>query len=109
MTLRLAFLAACALAALPAAAAEPPQRTPEAIVRDTCILCHGPRGIEGAPRIGDARAWSKRVSRGLDALVRSASEGKGGMPPRGGMPDLTESELRAVVAYLSGADAQRNR
>ena len=84
------------------AADPPPARSPESIVRGTCILCHGP-GIGDAPRMGDTRAWSKRTARGLDALVRSAAEGKGAMPPRGGVPDLTEAELRAVVAYLSGA------
>jgi cytochrome c5 len=76
-------------------------RTPQAIVRDTCGLCHGP-GIGGAPRIGDERAWRKRSERGLDSLVRTAAEGKGAMPVRGGMPDLTEAELRAVVAYMAG-------
>ena len=92
------------LAALPAsgAAADPsPPRSPDAIVRNTCILCHGP-GIGGAPRFGDARAWEKRRARGLDTLVRTAADGKGAMPPRGGMPDLSEEELRATVAYLSG-------
>ena len=80
----------------------PPTRAPEAIVRDTCILCHGP-GIGGAPRRGDTKAWSKRGARGLDALVRSAADGRGAMPPRGGMADLTDEELRGAVAYLSGA------
>ena len=93
-----------ACAALPAwAAADDPARPrdPAAIVKDTCILCHGP-GIGGAPKMGDARAWEKRTVRGLDNLVRTAESGKGAMPPRGGMPDLTAEELRAAVAYLSG-------
>ena len=89
--------------ALPAAAApeSPAPRAPEAIVRDTCILCHGP-GVGGAPKFGDARAWSKRTERGLESLVRTAENGKGAMPARGGVPDLTGEELRAAVAYLSG-------
>jgi cytochrome c5 len=99
-TLKLLIVVA-ALPAFGAAADSPPPRSPEAIVRDTCILCHGP-GIGGAPKLGDARAWEKRRARGLDTLVRTAADGKGAMPPRGGMPDLSDEELRATVAYLSG-------
>ena len=101
-TFSILLLALAALPALEAAAESPaPPRAPEAIVRSTCILCHGP-GIGGAPKLGDARAWEKRRVRGLDTLVRTAADGKGAMPPRGGVPDLSEEELRAAVAYLSG-------
>jgi cytochrome c5 len=99
---RLAFLVAVAALPAVAGAADPgAPRTPEAIVKDTCILCHG-TGIGGAPKLGDARAWEKRRARGLETLVKVAAEGKGAMPPRGGMPDLTNEELRAAVSYLSG-------
>ena len=107
---RLSVLVA-ALAACAAWGNEPapkPTRSPEAIVKDTCILCHGP-GIGGAPKLGDSRAWGKRTPRGLDTLVRTAAEGKGAMPPRGGMPDLTEDELKSAVAYLSGLGSETRR
>jgi cytochrome c5 len=88
-------------AAFPAAATDTTPRRAEAAVRETCALCHGP-GIGGAPRIGDNRAWQRRARQGLDALVRSADAGKGAMPPRGGVPDLTDAELRAAIALMSG-------
>lgn len=34
-----------------------------------------------------------------EPLVRSVTEGRGDMPPRGGL-DLTDEEVRAAVAYL---------
>ena len=106
MTGRAAFLLAVAMVPAVAGAADPrAPRTPEAIVKDTCILCHG-TGIGDAPKLGDARAWEKRRARGLDMLVKTAADGKGAMPPRGGMPDLTDEELRSVVAYLSGLAAR---
>ena len=95
-------------AALPGLAApgDTPPRSADEIVRNTCILCHGP-GLSGAPRIGSVRDWRPRARFGLDALVRSAAEGKGAMPARGGMPDLTDTELRAAIAYMSGLDPVR--
>ena len=88
------------LLATPRASAEPPPtRTGASIVGQMCIHCHGP-GLSGAPRIGNAREWRSRARVGLDSLVRSASEGKGAMPARGGMPDLTDAELRAAIAYM---------
>ena len=83
--------------ALPAAAQS--ERTGEQVVQFQCILCHGP-GVGGAPRIGDGKAWGKRAGDGIERLVRSASVGRNGMPPSGGLSGLTESELRAAVRYM---------
>ena len=69
------------------------------IVAEQCVKCHG-TGVGGAPRIGDRAAWIKRGSLGLDSLVRSAINGHGGMPARGGMADLTDSEIRGAVIYM---------
>jgi cytochrome c5 len=66
--------------------AKAPDRTGKEIVEAQCVKCHG-TGIGGAPKIGDRAAWTPRVSRGLDAVVRSAIHGHGAMPPRGGMAD----------------------
>ncbi len=33
-------------------------------------------------------------------LVRSAINGHGGMPPRGGMANLTDNEIRSALAYM---------
>lgn len=101
--LPLLILAAMALPA----AAQPEQRSGEQVVRHQCVLCHG-TGVGGAPRIGDAKAWNKRASNGIDRLVVSASMGRNGMPPSGGMPGLSEAELRGAIRYmLEKSDAQK--
>jgi cytochrome c5 len=77
----------------------PAPRTGEEIVKAQCIKCHKD-GVRGAPKIGDRDAWIPRLKDGLDSTVRSAMKGHGGMPARGGMADLTDSELRSAVIYL---------
>ena len=77
----------------------PGARSGEEIVNAQCVKCHG-TGVNGAPRIGDRDAWIPRVRRGLDVVVRSAINGHGGMPARGGMADLTDPELRNAVIYM---------
>jgi cytochrome c5 len=82
-------------------AATPP-RSGKQIVEAKCISCHGP-GTGGAPKIGDRDAWTPRVSKGLDTVVASAIHGHGAMPPRGGMADLTDVEIRSAVLYMFNA------
>ena len=77
----------------------PAPRTGEEIVKAQCFKCHE-SGKGGAPKIGDRDAWIPRLKEGLDSTVRSAMKGHGGMPARGGMADLTDSELRSAVIYL---------
>ena len=74
-------------------------RTGEAIVKAQCVKCHE-TGVNGAPKLGDRAAWIPRVKQGLDVVVRSAIKGHGAMPPRGGMADLTDSEIRSAVIYM---------
>jgi cytochrome c5 len=75
------------------------ERRGEQIVKAQCAKCHE-AGVSGAPRIGDRAAWIPRLKRGLDFVVRSAINGHGPMPPRGGMADLTDSEIRAAVVHM---------
>ncbi len=69
------------------------------VVSLQCVKCHE-TGVGGAPRIGDRAAWIPRLKLGLDPLVRSAINGHGGMPPRGGMVNLTDNELRSAIVYM---------
>jgi cytochrome c5 len=87
--------------AVPINKAAPPagERSGEEIVRTQCVKCHG-TGVDGAPRIGDRAAWIPRATYGLQALVRSAIKGHGAMPSRGGMPNLTDSEIRSAIVYM---------
>lgn len=96
----LAALAAAALAwiAAPAAAA-PDLAAGKTTYEGGCVACHG-TGVLGAPRTGDAAAWKARSGGNLAALVASAKAGKGAMPPRGGMPAISDQQLENAVAYI---------
>jgi len=84
----------------PASAAElAGERSGEEVVLTQCVKCHG-EGLGGAPKIGDTKAWVERIKQGLPNLVGSAIRGHGGMPPRGGQANLTDSELRAAILYM---------
>lgn len=76
-----------------------PERTGKEIVEAQCVKCHK-TGVGGAPIIGDRAAWTPRVTEGLDVVVRSAIHGHGAMPPRGGMADLTDTEIRSAIVYM---------
>jgi cytochrome c5 len=75
------------------------ERSGEQVVRAQCVKCHE-KGVDGAPRIGDRAAWLPRLKQGIDPLVRSAINGHGGMPPRGGLASLTDNELRDAIVYM---------
>lgn len=75
------------------------QRTGEQIVKMRCAKCHE-TGKGGAPKIGDRDAWIPRMKDGLDATVRSAINGHGAMQARGGMPDLTDAEMKEAITYM---------
>jgi cytochrome c5 len=77
----------------------PAERSGKQVVAAQCHKCHE-TGVGGAPKIGDKSAWTPRLSNGLDPLVRSAINGHGGMPARGGMVNLTDSELRSAILYM---------
>ena len=79
------------------------QRTGRQIVEARCSKCHE-EGKGGAPKIGDRAAWIPRLSHGFEATVRSAIHGHGGMPARGGLPDLTDNEMRAAIVYMWNPD-----
>jgi cytochrome c5 len=76
------------------------------IVKAACGACHIP-GVANAPKIGDRAAWAPRVKTGLPALLASVEKGKGAMPPRGGLPDVTDAELaRAIVSMANQSGTQ---
>ena len=74
-------------------------RTGEQLVQAQCSLCHRV-GQQGAPKIGDRKAWAPRLAKGLDAVVRVAVHGHGAMPARGGLADATDAEIQGAVVYM---------
>ena len=75
----------------------------ELIYRDTCSACHN-LGVAGAPKIGDKKAWEKRVDKGFDTLYLHAIQGFEGetgiMPPKGGFDDLSDGKVKRAVEYM---------
>jgi cytochrome c5 len=80
-------------------AISPNARTGQAIVQIQCGKCHL-TGENGAPKVGDRDAWVQRLKRGMDEVVRSAFNGHGPMPARGGLSDITVNEMRNAVTYM---------
>ena len=85
----------------PASTASAPRAGKE-IVEARCGSCHT-EGKGGAPKIGDRSEWAPHLSKGLDATVRSAIAGHGGMPARGGLANLTDQEVRSAIVYMFSA------
>ena len=81
------------------AGAQNVERSGKEVVESLCISCHG-IGARGAPKIGDKRAWSKLAERGLSGLSKSALKGVRDMPPHGGNPNLTDTEVERAITYM---------
>ena len=79
----------------PAAAASPG----ETIYNQSCFVCHG-AGVAGAPKLGDKEAWAPRIALGKDALLTTAINGKGAMPPRGTCATCSDDDLVAAIDYM---------
>ncbi len=69
------------------------------VFNNKCLSCHG-EGIKGAPKLGDAAAWTDRVEQDLDVLIHHAINGHGGMPPKGGFSELKNAQVASAVAYV---------
>jgi len=79
-------------------AAEPAAVDGSAVFASTCQACHL-TGAAGAPIPGSA-PWTERAAKGVDALVASAINGIGVMPPKGGFAHLSDAEVRAAVEHM---------
>lgn len=73
-------------------------KSPKDLYTGACLVCHD-TGVAGAPKLGDAQAWSARAEVGVDALLASAIAGKGAMPPNGGST-YSEDEMKTVVEMM---------
>ncbi len=84
------------------------EKSGKEIVEAACSACHL-SGALGAPKIGDKAAWGKLLPQGVERMTQNAIKGVRQMPPRGGNPDLTDTEIaRAIVsmANQSGGNFQ---
>lgn len=95
--LRIQPVAKFELAKADAGASSGPKDGPT-IYNSVCGACHN-SGAAGAPKVDDKGAWAPRVATGKEALYKSALNGKGAMPPRGGT-SLSDDEIKATVDYI---------
>jgi cytochrome c5 len=75
-------------------------RSGEEVYTASWLACHA-AGIANAPKPDDKAAWEPRVATGLDALMKTAIEGKGAMPARGGNPAVTDEEIKNAILYMT--------
>ena len=71
----------------------------EEVYDAACVACHG-AGVLGAPKLGDANAWTSRLAQGKKTLVHNAINGIRQMLPRGGNPSLTDAEVERAVVFM---------
>lgn len=70
------------------------------VYKAVCAACHD-TGAAGAPKLGDAGAWSARIAQGYDTLVSHAINGIRAMPAKGGNPDLDDIEVARAMVYMT--------
>lgn len=72
----------------------------ERVYMQSCFACHN-SGAAGAPKVGDAAAWSTRLEKGFETVVANAINGLNGvMPAKGLCFTCTDDDLRALVQYM---------
>jgi len=69
--------------------------------QETCVVCHG-EGVGGAPRLGIAEDWTRRLEYGIEDVYYNTIDGLGGMPPRGTCMNCSDDQLKAVVDFMLG-------
>ena len=74
-------------------------KTGEQVYAAQCAACHAV-GAAGAPKLGDAGAWSARIKTGYEALLNSALKGKNAMGAQGG-GEFSDVEIGRAVVYMA--------
>ncbi len=78
----------------------------KAVYDGTCIFCHGQNGKGEIPGTPDFTKASGPLSQDDAVLIRHITEGFESpgaampMPAKGGNPDLSDADIRNVLAYL---------
>ncbi len=97
------LITAALLVAVQQAAGKPNLAKGQAVYNTVCTACHT-AGVGGAPKLGDKADWAARIKQGDGVLFQHAKNGftgkKGMMPPKGGNPALSDSDLKNAIAYM---------
>lgn len=89
----------CGESAAPSQTASSGPRSGTEVYSSACAACHD-TGAAGAPKKGDAGAWSGRIDKGLETLVSHAINGYNAMPAKGGCSSCSDEEIKVAVEYL---------
>jgi cytochrome c5 len=73
-------------------------RTGAQVYAVQCAACHN-AGVAGAPKLGDAPAWTARIATGYEALLNAVVKGKGAMGAQGG-GEFSDHELGLAVVHM---------
>ena len=71
----------------------------EEVYNAVCMSCHT-SGAADSPIIGNRQQWAERISEGKEHLYEQAINGVGVMPAKGGVPTLSDDEVKAAVDYI---------
>ena len=67
-----------------------------------CRACHE-TGLNDAPIVGDVEAWTPRLAKGNEELLRTTKEGLNVMPPMGLCMACSDAELQAAIDFMTPA------
>ena len=76
---------------------------------ETCVACHGEKGKGTMPGIPNFTSRKSPLKKADAVLIKNIIEGIErpnadlAMPPMGGNPDLTEQDVRDILAYMQKA------
>lgn len=88
----------CGGAASVAAVSSGAARSGEEVYTSKCLACHA-TGAAGAPKFGSSD-WADRRSKGIEALLETAINGIGAMPPKGLCNDCSDDELKLAIEHM---------
>ena len=79
----------------------------EKLYNQSCKLCHATDTM-GAPAVGDSDAWNDVMSKGLKKVVANAIYGVGGMPPKGGNGELSNTQIKQIVEFMVNSSKEKH-
>ncbi len=74
-----------------------------AIYQRNCAACHGADGKGAIPGVPDMTNPKGPLSEPYSVLLNNVIKGTGNMPPKGGNPNLSCYDLKAVLDYMLNA------
>lgn len=82
------------------------QTSAENLYSENCLICHGDDGSGAMPGVVDLtvnRRWATMNELALVERLKQGIQPPGAqmsMPPKGGNPDLTDNDLKALIRYM---------